>query len=249
MKLLAINPNTNQHMTATIAVALKDYENKDLTVDVVTNHMGVESVEGHTDEIISTVGILEIVVKNREKYDGFLIVCYSNHPAIHCCREITEKPVVGIFEASVLLACLLGSKFSIVTTSKRWQPMLEEGVQAIGLDSRLASVRSTGLAVLELDALTEQELAEHLKHECEIALNSDGAEVICLGCAGMAGMSKNLSDDLKIPVIDCVTAGLKVLEILVGLGLGTSKLCKYNYVEPRQTLQISKVLELIYKIF
>ena len=83
-----------------------------------------------------------------ENFDGFVIACYSDHPTIYALREITHKPVLGIAEASMYLACMLGYKFSIVTTNEEWEPLLWDAVQHYGLAQRCASVRSARMPVL-----------------------------------------------------------------------------------------------------
>ena len=58
---------------------------------------------------------------------------------------------------------------------------------------------------------------------CRYALTQDGAEAIVLGCAGMADLAERIGDALGVPVVDGVTAGVKLVEALVALGLRTSK--------------------------
>jgi allantoin racemase len=131
------------------------------------------------------------------------------------------------------LANLLGHRFSIVTTSPRWKPLLEDAVRKYGYESRCASVRSSGLAVLDLDALPHEQVVDTLVAEARRAVRDEGAESIVLGCAGMADLEARLRDALDVPIIESVAAGVTLASSLVRLGLATSKVGVYQPVQPR----------------
>jgi allantoin racemase len=153
---------------------------------------------------------------------------------------------MGIMEASILHALPLGSRFSIVTTSPRWQPLLEEGVRLLGVESRCASVRSSGLAVLDLDALPQDAVLQRLCAEAQAAVEEDGAEVICLGCAGMAGLEEAIRESTGVPVIDGVRAAVVLVQSLVSTGARTSKRNLYRPVDPRPALQFPDGIAIAY---
>ena len=240
-RILVINPNTNRDMTETIAAAAQSFQDPRTQVDVRTNTAGPLSIEGFFDEVLSTPSLLEILVAEQDNYDAFVVACFSAHPAVIAGKEAIRKPVIGIFESSCLLACLLGSKFSIVTTSARWEPLLEEGVRQIGLESRCAGVLSSGLAVLDLEEKSPEEVESMLLAAGERAVRQ-GAEVICLGCAGMAGLAEKLERQLRVPVVDPIASTVKLAEALIYQGLTTSKIGAYRSVEPRETVGLSPVL-------
>lgn len=233
MRLLIINPNTSHEMTETIQVAARAAAGPDVTVDAVCPDQGPESIEGVFDEVVSAYWTLDKVLRLANEYDGFILACYSAHPAIGALREALTQPVLGIMEASILHALPLGSRFSIVTTSPRWQPLLEEGVRLLGVESRCASVRSSGLAVLDLDRLPADEVRTRLIAEARAAVEEDGAEVICLGCAGMAGLEEGIRTATGVPVIDGVRAAVVLVQSLVSTGVRTSKRNLYRPVDRR----------------
>ena len=245
-RILVINPNTNEEMTRTIALAAQSCGDPRTKVEVCTNTVGPLSIEGFFDEVLSTPSILELLIREEANYDAFVIACFSAHPAVIAGKEAISKPVIGIFESSCLLACLLGSKFSIVTTSARWEPLLEEGVQQIGLTSRCAGVLSSGLSVLDLEEKSPQEVEEMLLLAGEKAV-ARGAEVICLGCAGMAGLAEKLEAKLHLPVVDPIAATVKLAEALIYQSLSTSKIGAYREVEPRGTVGLSGILADLYR--
>jgi allantoin racemase len=130
------------------------------------------------------------------------------------------------------VACMLGYKFSVVTTNEEWEPLLWGAVRHYGLGERCASIRSTGMPVLALESASPEEVDRLILAAARRALEQDGAEVICLGCAGMAGLDKKLERELQVPVVDGVVSALKVLEGLIGYGLLTSK--RRAYAQPKR---------------
>lgn len=246
-RILVINPNTNGDMTETIAAAARACCDPRTAVDVRTNTAGPRSIEGFFDEVLSTASVLEMLVQEEENYDAFLIACFSAHPAVAAGREAIRKPVIGIFESACLLACLIGGRFSIVTTSARWEPLLEDGVHQLGLSSRCAGVLSSGLSVLDLEARRPEEVEEMLLSAGRRAVAERGAEVICLGCAGMAGLSAKLEEQLRLPVIDPVSSAVKLAEALIYQRLSTSKIGVYRPVDPRDTVGLSPVLAQVFQ--
>jgi allantoin racemase len=231
MRLLLINPNTSAHMTAAILAAGRaalSVTSAGVVVEAIQPDRGPASIEGQLDEVVSAHWSLDAVLPVADRYDGFIVACYSQHPLIGALREVLEQPVVGIMEASILHALPLGEKFSIVTTSPRWQPLLEEGVRALGFERRCASVRSSGLSVLELGTLPAHHVRQRLCEEAVAAVQHDRASVISLGCAGMAGLEEEISAASGVPVVDGVRAGVLLVRSLVESRSRTSKTGLYS---------------------
>lgn len=247
MKLLLINPNTSHGFTAIAQKAADAYKNEGTVVKAVSSPCGPLTLEGYFDEIISSVGVLETIQKEKDDYDGFIVACFSNHFSIYAARQLTDKPVVGIFEPPMLFAKQLGAKFSIVTPSPRWKPLLEEGLEAVRLQSDCAGIRVIGLDVEDLERLTEEELENYLYDESRKALTEDGAEVIVLGCCGLAGLDARLHARLGVPVLDPVASAVKILEDLVDLKLRTSKAMSFGPVIPQNYKNVSKVFSPLYE--
>ena len=246
MKLLLINPNTSDGFTAIAQKAADGYKNSDTIIKAVSSPCGPLTLEGYFDEIISSMGVLETIQKEKNNYDGFIIACFSNHFSIYAARQLTDKPVVGIFEPPMLLAKQLGAKFSIITPSPRWKPLLEEGLEAVRMQSDCASIRVIGLDVEDLERLTEDELEQYLLEESKRAVKEDGAEVIILGCCGLAGLDARLNASLGVPVLDPVASAVKILEDLVHLKLRTSRVMSYSPVIPQDFKNVAEVFHPLY---
>ena len=247
MKILFINPNTSQSFTKKIETIARQYALPSTQVDSLNPASGPRSIESIYDELLSAIGTLELALSEMDRYDAFVIACYSDHPAVYALREITDKPVLGIAEASMYVACILGYKFSVVTTNREWEPLLWDAVRHFGLKERCASVRSTGLPVLALESASEEETYQMILNASRQALEKDGAEVICLGCAGMTGLDKKLEAELCIPVVDGVVSALKLLEGLVGYGLRTSKRLAYSQPGYKEVVGYADIFSKPYK--
>ena len=231
MRILLINPNTSPEFTSRIQDIADHYSSPGTTAIAMNPTAGPRSIEGVYDELLSSPGTLELALANLDDFDAFVIACYSDHPTIYALREISSKPVLGIAEASMYVACMLGHRFSVVTTNEEWEPLLWDAVHHYGLASRCASVRSTRMPVLALEEASPEETSGLILKTAQQAIDEDNAEVICLGCAGMTGMDKALQDELGIPVLDGVVCALKLLEGLIGYGVATSK--KRAYAQPK----------------
>jgi len=150
-------------------------------------------------------------------------------------------------EASILHALPLGDKFSIVTSSPRWVPLLDEGLRALGMEGRCASVRSSGLAVLDIASLPTEDVISRLCTEATAAVEQDGAEVICLGCAGMAGLEEAVAEATGVPVIDGVRSAVLLVRSLVEAGARTSKRNRYRRADSQPTLGLSGSIARFYE--
>jgi allantoin racemase len=247
MKILFVNPNTTEEFTKRISDIASRYASLDTEVAVMTASYGPRSIESIYDELLSSMGTLDVLLSNMDKYDGFVIACYSDHPTIYALREVTDKPVLGIAEASMYMASMLGHKFSVVTTNEEWEPLLWDAVRHYGLADRCASVRSTGMAVLALESASPEETYQMILAASKDAIELDGAEVICLGCAGMTGLDKKLETELNVPVIDGVVGALKLIEGMVGYGVHTSKRKAYATPGAKELVGIPPVFSKPYR--
>jgi allantoin racemase len=247
-RLLVVNPNTSRPMTQTIRVSAEAAARAiDVAVDVICPAVGPESIEGKFDEVVSAYWTLDCVMRVADRYDGIVVACFGPHPSIEALREATTIPIMGIMEGAVLYALPLGACFSIVTTSPRWQPLLQEGLKLLGVESRCASVRSSGLAVLDLERLPIEQVRARLAEEARAAVADDAAEVIVLGCAGMAGLQETVAEAAGVPVVDAVWAGVVLVGALARSGAQTSKHRLYRAVDPRPAVQVPPGLARVYR--
>jgi allantoin racemase len=127
---------------------------------------------------------------------------------------------------------MVGLQYAVVTTLQRSVPPIVERLRADGLYDRCVSVRANGMSTLEVDRDPDRAIRT-IVDEARKAVEIDHAEVICLGCGGMAGLDEAITSELHVPVIDGVGAAVKLAEALVGLGLKTSKVSTFAPPEPK----------------
>jgi len=222
MRILVINPNTTVEMTKQIERELNRIKRDDTVLTVTNPSFGPEGLASNYDEVVAGFELIKIVQAARDDgYDAVVIACFSD-PGIVAAKELCDIPVVGIAEASIHMACMLGSKFTILTTSRKRVPSKALYVRYNGLESRLASVRALGVSVVETSH-EPSKTKEAILNVAREAIEEDGAEVIILGCAGMAGYGQELEEKLGVPVLDPNAVALKMAEAMVDLGLKPSK--------------------------
>ncbi len=222
MRIKVINPNSTASMTEVIAAAARAAASPGTEIVAATSPSGPVSIEGHYDEAISVVGLLEeIRAGERDGCDGYVVACFGD-PGLLAAREAARGPVLGIAEAAMHAASFLATGFSVVTTLGRTRVIAEHLLRNYGMEHHCRRVRATEIAVLELEDPASGARARILD-ECRRALDEDGSGAIVLGCAGMADLAADLGRELGVPVIDGVGIAVRFVEALCGLGLATSK--------------------------
>lgn len=230
MKILVINPNTSDGITATIVSAARAGAPHAEVVGVHPSR-GVASVESHIEEAWATIGVLEqieIAGSSANPPDAYVIACFGD-TGLAAAREAASAPVVGMTEAAIFTAVTLAHRFAIVTMPPRTIAQSDRVVEALGLSHR-CSVRAVDVAVAELEEGSTH-LAEAFATEARRAIAEDGAEAIILGCAGLADLVEPLSAALGVPVIDGVAAAVAFAAGLVSQKLTTSRRGAYGTVE------------------
>jgi allantoin racemase len=231
MRVHVVNPNTTASMTAKIAAAACAAAAGGTEVLASQSSEGPQSIEGYFDEALSLRGLLaEIAKAETSAVDGHVIACFDDS-GLDAARCLAAAPVVGIGEAAYHLASLVGSRFSVVTTLSRSIKALEDNLTRYGLAGRCVRVRAAEVPVLDLEKPGSGARAA-IEREIALALTEDRADAIVLGCAGMADLAKDLSATFGVPMIEGVTAAVKLIEALAGLALRTAKTGAWAF--PRQ---------------
>ena len=242
MKLLLVNPNTTASMTEKAGEAARLVAASGTEIIAVNPEYGPVSIEGYYDEVFSIPGLLEEVRKGEDSgCQGTVIACFDD-TGLDAARCLASGPVVGICEAAMHTASLLANGFSIVTTLKRSIPALEELAVKYGMSQQCHRVRAAEVPVLELEN-PDSEATKLIRVEIQKALDEDRSEAIVLGCAGMVDLAAELSKEFDVPVIDGVSAAVKLVESLVALGLQTSKLNGYAYPRSKTYLGLFQTFQ------
>ena len=233
MRILVINPNTSAGMTDHIRRALEDVKGETTQLTVLNPVHGPVSIESAYDEAFAIPATLELVkTAERDGYHAVLLACFSD-PGLDAARELVSIPVVGIEESALHVAAMLGHRFTVLTSRRERVPSKMEHVARLGLERHLASVRPLELSVLEMDADPVRAQGRIMEVAAQ-AVQEDGAEVIVLGCAGLAGYAARIQVSLGVVVIDPTPVALKMAELLVRLRLNHSKRGLYAPPPPKE---------------
>jgi allantoin racemase len=227
-RILLVNPNSTASMTEQIRRSAVRVAAPGTQIEAVNPSGTPASIEGYHDEAMSVPAMLEAIrAGDARGIDAHVIACFDD-PGLDAAREIARGPVVGICQAAIQVAATLAARFSVVTTLPRSVPIIEDLVDGYGAGRRCRRVRAVDLPVLALEANPSQAQAR-LAVEIRAALAEDRAEAVVLGCAGMSDFCARLSAETGAPIIDGVTAAVKLAEGLVGAGYHTSKLGAYAW--------------------
>lgn len=217
---------------------LVSHQREDTELKMLALPRGPEQLEYRYYEALVLVDILHLIqAAEKEGFDAAIIGCFYD-VGLQAAREVSQRmPVVAPCEASVLLAATLGDKFSIIVGRRKWIPEMRENVIKYGMKERLASFKSVDLGVLEFHQ-DEEETARRFRKVALEAVESDGAEVVILGCTATYGFHELLQRELGVPVIDCSIAALKTAELAAELasrlGWSHSKIGGYESPPPAE---------------
>lgn len=235
MRLLIINPNSSETVTAAIMESARRGAAPGTQVVGVTTKGGTRNIDSAFGDYLSGAymirACLEAVGVHRP--DAVVLAGFGR-VGIDALKEALEIPVVSIAEASMAVACLLGHRFSTLTMLDQFVPYQQDLVRLYGFEAKCASVRAINVNVEEC-VTNRAETLRQLKAEIQKVVAEDHSEVVILACAGLCGYDEELSRIAGVPVLDPVAVGVKVAEGLVQLGLKHSKVRKFAH--PPQDLE------------
>lgn len=213
-RILVINPNSNPLVTAGLSEALAPLRIADgpeiECVTLADGPVGIET-QAHIEQVIP---LLQCMVLARRDADAVVIACYSD-PGLHECREATAKPVFGIQESGILAALSRGNRVGIIALGEQSVTRHLRYMRQMGVMERVAGERPLNLSV------AQSERAEAFDRLVEVGgdlRDTDGADVLVLGCAGMARHRHGLEAALGLPVVDPTQAAAADALITILLG-------------------------------
>ena len=228
MRILLVNGNTTAAMTDTLASVAQAAASPGAAIAAATAVIGAAIVSHRAEEAIAGHAILKAIADHREPFDGVLIGV-STDPALGAARALLPVPVVGMTEAALLCACMLGGRFGLVTFSRASAPGYRETVERYGLASRLAGLRTIDIPLAEAFAKREK-LAEAIVETADALVETDGAEVLILAGAAAAGLPAELQPRVPVPLLDGIVCGVRLTEAMIRLG--APKPARGSYAPP-----------------
>ena len=215
MNLLLINPNITEAMTDSMAAEARRFASPGTTITAVTAAFGTQYVENRAEAAIASHAVLDALAKHAAGADA-AIVCAFGDPGLAAAREFADIPIFGIEESAILAAWTLGRRYSIICLTPRLRTWYIECARDHGLAGRLASVRALDAPIADITRAKEQ-FHDVLLRTCLDAIEQDEAEVIIFGGGPIAGLARELRDDIPVPTLDGVSCAVRMAEALVGL--------------------------------
>jgi allantoin racemase len=228
LRVCLLNPNSTEAMTEEMVAAARAVAADGTEIEGATASGAPATIEGYRDEALAAVAVVAGVEEAGDRFDAFVIACFGD-PGLHAARESFAGPVVGIAEASFMLAGTLGHRFAILTNTESDVPEMEELARRHGFAERCSGVEAVGLGVAAADA--DRGAAFDAYEAAGRTAIAAGAEVLCLGCGPLLGLRERLEASLGAPVVEPVPAGIAVAESLLRLGLATSKVRAFRSPE------------------
>jgi allantoin racemase len=235
VKLLVINPNSSETVTAAIITSAARAASAGTELVALTTKGGTRNIDSAFADYLSGSYMIRACLDGvaLHRPDAIVLAGFGR-VGIDALKEALTIPVVSIAEASMATACLLGHRFTVLTMLQQFIPYQQDLVRYFGFDAKCASVRAINVNVEECVTDRERTLRE-LIEQIDHIVAEDRAEVVILACAGLCGYDADLSRRSGIPVLDPVSVGVKVSEVLVGLGVSHSKIRKFAH--PPQSLE------------
>ncbi|HUG62668.1 MAG TPA: aspartate/glutamate racemase family protein [Methylomirabilota bacterium] len=240
MRILLINPNTTEAMTARMLAAARLFAAPGTVLDAVTAERGVPYIASRAEAQIGGAIAIEMLAEHQHRADAAIIAAFGD-PGLFGAREVSDIPVVGMAEAAMLTACMLGRRFAIVTFSRALGPWFEDCVEMHGLSGRCVGVRMLGGAIENVSDV-QDEKEEHLVALACRTVEETGADVIVLAGAPLAGLADRIKSRVPVPVIDQIAAAVKQAETLVTLGIERPRAGGFRRPEAKPTIGLPEPL-------
>jgi Asp/Glu/hydantoin racemase len=198
--IVVINPNSTAACTEAIDTAMQPLRLEGgPTIECVTMNEGPPGIESQHDSDSIILPLCDYINARDNNAGAFVIACFSD-PGLHTARERTEHPVLGIAESAYLTAMTQGERFGVISILEPSVKRHGRYVRQMGIEARSAGDRAIGLGVVEL--AQEEKLLDRMIETGRALRDEDGADVLILGCAGMARCRDQVSDAVNLPVVE-----------------------------------------------
>lgn len=215
MKVLLLNPNTSVDVTRLLLDAAVSVANPGTELVPLTAPRGVPYIATRAEAQIGGAIALEMLAEHHRTCDAAIIAAFGD-PGLLGARELFPIPIVGMAEAAMLTACMLGRRFSIITFARALGPWYEDCVEMHGLRSRCAGIRTLDSPFRSV-VNVQEEKADLLVALAREAIERDAADVCILSGAPLAGLAYKIADRIPVPLVDPIGAAVKQAEALVAL--------------------------------
>jgi len=215
MRILVANPNTSIGVTDRLVAAGKLVASPGTELLPMTAPRGVPYIATRAEAAIGAAAALEMLAERRGDIDAAIVAAFGD-PGLGGARELFDFPVVGMAEAAMLTACMLGRSFGIVSFSRSLEPWFAEIVTWHGLSGRCAAIRTLDEGFHSIDDVQEEK--EQVLIDLALrTVKDDDADVVILAGAPLAGLANKIRERVPVPLVDGIQAAVTMAEGLVRL--------------------------------
>jgi allantoin racemase len=211
MKILLLNPNTSEAITTRLLETAQLVAAPGTEIIPSTAPRGFPYISSRAEAQIAGAIALETLAERAGTFDSAIIAAFGD-PGLIGARELFDQPIIGMSEAAMLTACMLGKRFGIVSFAAQMAPWYWECVEMHGLSGRCSGIHCLDGAfssVAEVQVEKEAALVALAQNAVEA-----GADVVILAGAPLAGLAAKVAHLIPVPLVDQVQAALKQAETL-----------------------------------
>lgn len=240
MKLLLLNPNTTTAVTDLLHAAGARAASPGTELVAMTAARGIPYIATRAEAQIGGAVALEMLAEAADAFDAAIIAAFGD-PGLFGARELFDIPVVGLAEAAMLTACMVGRKFSIVTFAGALAPWYQECVAMHGLGERCAGIRALDGTFRSISEV-QSEKEEMLVALANLAVEQDGADVVILSGAPLSGLAARVAGRIPVPVIDPIAAAVRQAETLAVLKPRKAIAGTFRRPDPKPSMGLTEAL-------
>lgn len=238
-RILLLNPNMTGAVTDRLLAAARPVASPGTIIIPATAEAGFPYIANRAEALVAGTIALEMLCARAGAYDAAIIAAFGD-PGLFAARELIDVPVIGMSEAAMLAACMLGKRFGIVSFSANMAPWYGECVEMHGLSGRCSGIHclSEGFTSL-VDVQDEKEAALiDLAHEAV----RQGADCVILAGAPLAGLAARVKARVPVPLVEQAQAALRMAEMLVALGPRKAEAGGFRRPPPKANSGLSPAL-------
>jgi allantoin racemase len=240
MKILVANPNTSAGVTDRLVASGQLVASPGTELLPMTAPRGVPYIATRAEAAIGGAVMLEMLAERRGTFDAAICAAFGD-PGLGGARELFDFPVVGMAEAAMLAACMLGRSFGIVSFSRSLEPWFAEIVAWHGLSGRCAAIATLDEAFKSIDDVQEEK-EQVLVNLANRTVADRGADVVILAGAPLAGLANKIADRVPVPLVDGIQAAVMMAEGLVRLKPRKATAGTYRRPAPKESTGLAPAL-------
>lgn len=233
MRILVLNPNTTQGVTDLLVSAGRAVASSETILKPLTATRGVPYISTRSEAQIGGATAMEMLADHHAGADAAIIAAFGD-PGLLGARELFDIPVIGMSEAAMLTACMLGHRFAIVTFAAALRGWYRDCVDLHGMGYRCTGIHALDQSFASISNVQE-EMEDLLVALANRAVESDDADVVILAGAPLAGLAQRVRARIPVPLIDPITAAVKQAEALIALSPGKAKAGSFRRPAPKET--------------